>query len=80
QLREAVEAGADIIMLDNMSVDIMIEAVRIVDGRALLEASGGINEGNIAEVARTGVDFISMGALTHSATNMDISLDLLNMD
>ena len=80
QLREAVEAGADIIMLDNMSVDIMIEAVRIVDGRALLEASGGINEGNIAEVARTGVDFISMGAMTHSATNMDISLDLLNMD
>ncbi|MEQ8201879.1 MAG: carboxylating nicotinate-nucleotide diphosphorylase [Syntrophomonadaceae bacterium] len=80
QLREALEAGADIIMLDNMDVGQMAEAVRIVGGRVLLEASGGINESNIAEVARTGVDFISMGALTHSAASLDISLDLVEMD
>ncbi len=80
QLREAVDAGADIIMLDNMGVAEMAAAVRIVGGRALLEASGGINESNIAEVARTGIDFISMGALTHSATSLDISLDLTEAD
>ena len=80
QLREALEAGADIIMLDNMGVDKMAEAVSIVAGRVLLEASGGINEGNIAEIARTGIDFISMGALTHSATSLDISLDLVEAD
>jgi len=80
QLREAVEAGADIIMLDNMGVDKMTEAVSIAGGRVLLEASGGIKESNIAEVARTGVDFISMGALTHSATSLDISLDLAEAD
>ena len=80
QLREALEAGADIIMLDNMGVDKMAEAVSIVAGRVLLEASGGINEGNIAEIARTGIDFISMGALTHSAISLDISLDLVEAD
>lgn len=80
QLKEAVEAGADIIMLDNMGVDKMAEAVSIVAGRVLLEASGGINESNIAEVARTGIDFISMGALTHSALSLDISLDLAEAD
>lgn len=80
QLREAVDAGADIIMLDNMGVEEMAEAVSIVEARALLEASGGINESNIVEVARTGIDFISMGALTHSATSLDISLDLVDAD
>lgn len=80
QLREAVDAGADIIMLDNMGVEEMAEAVSIVEARALLEASGGINESNILEVARTGIDFISMGALTHSATSLDISLDLVDAD
>lgn len=80
QLREALEAHADIIMLDNMDNYEMIEAVKIVDGRALLEASGGINEGNLAEVARTGVDFISMGALTHAANSLDISFDILEAD
>jgi len=67
-------------MLDNMGVEEMAEAVSIVEARALLEASGGINESNIVEVARTGIDFISMGALTHSATSLDISLDLVDAD
>jgi len=78
QLREALEAHADIIMLDNMDVYEMTEAVKIVDGRALLEASGGINEGNLAEVARTGVNFISMGALTHAVSSLDISFDIVD--
>ncbi|MDD3364253.1 MAG: carboxylating nicotinate-nucleotide diphosphorylase [Syntrophomonas sp.] len=80
QLQEALEAHADIIMLDNMDIYEMIEAVNIVGGRALMEASGGINEGNLAEVARTGVDFISMGALTHAATSLDISFDIVEVD
>jgi len=80
QLREALQAGADIIMLDNMDLERMTEAVKIAGGRVLLEASGGINEGNVAQVARTGVDFISMGALTHSAISMDISLDIVETD
>jgi len=77
QLREALQARADIIMLDNMDVYEMIEAVKITDGQALLEASGGINEGNLADVARTGVDFISMGALTHAVSSLDISFDII---
>jgi nicotinate-nucleotide pyrophosphorylase (carboxylating) len=80
QLHEALEAHADIIMLDNMDIHEMIEAVNIVGGRALLEASGGINEGNLVEVARTGVDFISMGALTHAAISLDISFDIVEAD
>ena len=77
QLREALEAGADIIMLDNMSVDAMREAVRIVDGRALTEASGNMGDKTDAQlraVAETGVDLISIGALTHSVRALDISL------
>lgn len=77
QLQEALEARADIIMLDNMDIYEMIEAVQIVAGRALLEASGGINEGNVVEAARTGVDFISMGALTHAVSSLDISFDIV---
>lgn len=80
QLREALQAGADIIMLDNMDLERMTEAVKIAGGRVLLEASGGINESNVAQVARTGVDFISMGALTHSAISLDISLDIVETD
>jgi len=80
QLREAMESGADIVMLDNMDIDQMTEAVGIVGGRVLLEASGGINESNIVRVASTGVDFISMGALTHSATGLDISFDIVATD
>jgi len=76
QLALALQAGADIIMLDNMDPDTMREAVRITDGRAILEASGGITLATIGEIARTGVDLISVGALTHSSPSLDISLDL----
>jgi nicotinate-nucleotide pyrophosphorylase (carboxylating) len=80
QLHEAVQAGADIVMLDNMDVYELAQAVEAVDGQVLLEASGGINAGNLAEVARTGVDFVSMGALTHSVHSLDISLDFIAED
>ncbi|MBM4444545.1 MAG: carboxylating nicotinate-nucleotide diphosphorylase [Chloroflexi bacterium] len=73
---EAAEAGADIVMLDNMTVDDMRRAVGRVRGRVLLEASGGITLGNIRAVAETGVDLISVGALTHSVKALDISLEL----
>jgi nicotinate-nucleotide pyrophosphorylase (carboxylating) len=79
QLREALEAKVDIIMLDNMSPEMMREAVTLVAGRALVEASGGITEENIRAVAAAGVDLISVGALTHSAKSLDISLDLLEI-
>jgi nicotinate-nucleotide pyrophosphorylase (carboxylating) len=75
EVRNAMDAGADIIMLDNMSIDDMARAVGIVAGHALIEASGGITLDNVKEVANTGVDFISIGALTHSAPSLDISLD-----
>lgn len=75
EVQEAVKHGkADRIMLDNMSADEMREAVRIIDGKAETEASGGITEETIAAVAETGVDFISVGALTHSAQSLDMSL------
>ena len=77
QLREALEAGADIIMLDNMPTETMREAVRLVAGRALTEASGNMGDKTDAElraVAETGVDLISIGALTHSVKALDISL------
>ena len=74
ELREALEAGADIIMLDNMDCATMAEAVRITAGRAKLEASGNVTLDNIAEIAKTGVDIISLGALTHSVTCFDISM------
>lgn len=74
QLREALSAGADIIMLDNMTNDEMAEAVKLVDGRALTEASGNMGEKDLRAVANTGVDIISIGALTHSVRAMDISL------
>ncbi len=76
EVREAVNAGADVIMLDNMSCDQMKEAVTLNAGRALLEASGGITEQNLREVALTGVDIISIGALTHSVTALDISMKI----
>ncbi|MDQ0286185.1 nicotinate-nucleotide pyrophosphorylase (carboxylating) [Desulfofundulus luciae] len=78
-VEEALAAGADIIMLDNMDIPTMTRAVELAAGRAYLEASGRINEQNIVEVARTGVDFISLGALTHSARSLDISLDVGEM-
>ncbi len=75
-LREALEAGADIIMLDNMSPETMKEAVRITGGKALLEASGGITKETLRAVAETGVDIISIGALTHSVKAFDISMKI----
>lgn len=76
QVKEALEAGADIIMLDNMNLDEMREAVELVSGRVMLEASGKINLDNVADVAMIGVDIISVGAITHSAKALDISLEL----
>jgi nicotinate-nucleotide pyrophosphorylase (carboxylating) len=75
QVVRAVEAGADVIMLDNMTPDLMHECVRLVDGRAVLEASGGVNLATVRRFAETGVDWISVGALTHSAPSMDLALD-----
>ena len=74
EVRQALEAGADIIMLDNMSNDLMRECVGIVAGRALVEASGNMGEKSLREVAETGVDIISIGALTHTVKAADISL------
>jgi len=76
QVQAALDAGADIIMLDNMSNEQMAEAVRLIDGRAAVEASGGVNLDTIGSIAKTGVDIISVGALTHSVKAFDISLDL----
>ncbi len=73
---QAAEAGADIIMLDNMNLKDMRQAVRLVKGRALIEASGGITLESVRAVAETGVDLISIGALTHSPKALDISLEL----
>jgi nicotinate-nucleotide pyrophosphorylase (carboxylating) len=73
---QAAEAGADIIMLDNMNLEDMRQAVRLVKGHALIEASGGITLENVRAVAETGVDRISIGALTHSPKALDISLEL----
>ena len=77
-VREAVEAGADIIMLDNMSPDMMREAITIIDKRAQTECSGNVTKENVAGLKELGVDFISSGALTHSAPIMDISLKNLH--
>ncbi len=74
EVREAVEAGADIILLDNMGLEMLKEAVEFIDGRALTEASGGVNLDTIGDIARTGVDLISVGALTHSYRAVDISM------
>jgi len=76
EVREALDAGAHIIMLDNMNVENMREAMGIIGDRAVVEASGGITLENVRAVAETGVDLISIGALTHSTTALDISLDL----
>jgi nicotinate-nucleotide pyrophosphorylase (carboxylating) len=73
---QAAEAGADIVMLDNMNLKDMRQAVRLIKGRALIEASGGITLESVRDVAETGVDLISIGALTHSPKALDISLEL----
>ena len=77
-VKEAVEAGADIIMLDNMSVEEMKEAVRLIDGRAETECSGNVTKEKIAMLKEVGVDYISSGALTHSAPILDVSLKHLH--
>jgi len=76
QVQEALAAGADIIMLDNMPNETMREAVAMIGGRAVVEASGGVTLETIGGIAQTGVDVISVGALTHSVKALDISLDL----
>ena len=78
QVREAVEAGADIIMLDNMTPEVMRQAVELIDGRAQTECSGNITKENIARIREIGVDFVSSGALTHSAPILDISMKNLH--
>ncbi|NOX44170.1 MAG: carboxylating nicotinate-nucleotide diphosphorylase [Caldiserica bacterium] len=77
ELREALELGVDRILLDNFRVEEIAEAVRIAAGRVPLEASGGVRLENVAEIAATGVDYISVGALTHSAPALDLSLELV---
>lgn len=74
QVEEALAAGADIIMLDNMDCDTMRDCVQLIGGRALVEASGGVNLDSVRAIAETGVDIISIGALTHSPRAMDISM------
>jgi len=76
QLKEALNVGADIIMLDNLELPEIKEAVNLVNHRSVIEVSGGVTLDNVAEIARTGVDLISVGALTHSAPALDISLEI----
>ena len=76
-VEEAIQAGADTILLDNMSIDEMRKAVQLSGGRVTIEASGNVNLDNIGEIARTGVDLISVGALTHSASAVDLSLEVI---
>ena len=78
QVQEAIDAGADIIMLDNMTLETMKEAVQLIDGRADVEASGNMTLERVKDVAETGVDFISIGALTHSVIALDISQRIID--
>lgn len=78
-VREAIDAGVEVIMFDNMDLDEMREALRIVDGRAMTEASGGIREDTIVPIAETGVDIISVGEITHSVSVLDVSLDVADI-
>ncbi len=78
ELREAIEGSADVVMLDNMPVQLMKEAVKIAGGKVLLEASGNVSIKTVRSIAETGVDFISVGALTHSAPASDISLKIVS--
>ena len=75
QVDRAAAAGADVILLDNMSLATLAECVRVVNGRAILEASGGVTLATVRAIAETGIDWISIGALTHSAPSMDLALD-----
>ena len=75
QARQAAESRADIILLDNMPLDELRESVALIDNRSQIEASGGVTLDTIRDIAQTGVHYISVGALTHSATSVDIALD-----
>jgi nicotinate-nucleotide pyrophosphorylase (carboxylating) len=77
QVAEAVNIGVDIIMLDNMSIEQIIEAISIIDNRAIIEASGNVSLETVADIAKTGVDMISIGKITHSAPSVDIGLDIV---
>jgi len=77
QLREVLDSGlADVVLLDNMDIATLTEAVKLANGRVVLEASGGVTLESIAKIAKTGVDYVSSGALTHSAPNFDVALDI----
>ena len=76
QVQEALDSGVEIIMFDNMDLPEIKEGLKLVDGRAMIEASGGINEDTIVAIAETGVDVISLGDLTHSVTSIDVSMDV----
>jgi nicotinate-nucleotide pyrophosphorylase (carboxylating) len=77
QLREVLDSGlADVVLLDNMDIADLTEAVKLAKGRVVLEASGGVTQDSIAKIAATGVDYASAGALTHSAPNFDVALDI----
>ena len=77
QLREVLDTGlADVVLLDNMDIATLTEAVKLANGRVVLEASGGVTQASIAKIALTGVDYASSGALTHSAANFDVALDI----
>ncbi len=77
--KTALDSQVDVIMLDNMNLDTMIEAVKMFKGKALIEASGGVTLKNVREIAQTGVDLISVGALTHSVKSLDISMEIKNV-
>ena len=77
QIETVLAGGADTVMLDNFSVDDLVSGVAVIDGRATVEASGGVSLESIGEIAATGVDVISVGALTHSARNLDLGLDIV---
>ena len=77
QLREVLDTGlADAVLLDNMDIATLTEAVTLAKGRVVLEASGGVSQASIATIAATGIDYVSSGALTHSAPNFDVALDI----
>ncbi len=76
QLQEALEMRVDVIMLDNMNLNVMKKAVKTAKGKVLLEASGRVTLENVREIAQTGVDLISIGALTHSVKSLDISMEI----
>ena len=78
EVQEALDNNVDIIMLDNMSIDCIREAVKVIDGRAKVEISGGVNLESLEEISKTGADFVSVGALTHSAPAVDISMNIIN--